>query len=168
MVVVEDLPARLGAALCAQGLRMGTAESCTGGLMASTLTDTPGSSAWFEGGVVSYDNRAKVRLLGVSEDILARHGAVSRECVEAMVCGLCATLQIPVGIAVSGIAGPSGGSPEKPVGTVWMAWSVEGRIWSQMYFFLGARKSVKEQSVLAGLEALLAFLTKNGAPCGTP
>lgn len=163
MVLVDDLPARLGAALCAQGLRMGTAESCTGGLMASTLTDTPGSSAWFEGGVVSYDNRAKVRLLGISEDILSNHGAVSQECVEAMVCGLCTVLQVPVGIAVSGIAGPSGGTPEKPVGTVWMAWSVEGRVWSRAHYFIGTRKSVKEQSVLAGLSTLEDFLTKNGA-----
>jgi nicotinamide-nucleotide amidase len=163
MILVDDLPARLGAALCAQGLRMGTAESCTGGLMASTLTDTPGSSAWFEGGVVSYDNRAKVRLLGVSEDILDGCGAVSRECVEAMVCGLCAVLCVPVGIAVSGIAGPSGGSPEKPVGTVWMAWSVQNHLWSRAYHFAGTRKSIKEQSVLAGLSVLEAFLTKNGA-----
>lgn len=160
----EHLAARLGAALSARGWRMGTAESCTGGLMASTLTDTPGSSAWFEGAVVAYDNRVKTGLLGVSGDILAGHGAVSRECVEAMVAGLCALLRVPAGIAVSGIAGPTGGSADKPVGTVWMAWSVERRIWSRMFHFAGDRATVKRRSVLAGLGELEDFLKKNGAP----
>lgn len=160
----EHLAVHLGVALSARGWRMGTAESCTGGLMASTLTDTPGSSAWFEGAVVAYDNRVKTGLLGVSGDILAGHGAVSRECVETMVAGLCSLLRVPVGIAVSGIAGPTGGSAEKPVGTVWMAWSVECRIWSRVFHFAGDRAAVKRRSVLAGLGELEAFLTKNGAP----
>lgn len=160
----EHLAARLGGLLRARGWRMSTAESCTGGLMASTLTDVPGSSEWFEGGVVAYDNRVKARLLGVPEAVLARHGAVSRECVEAMAGGLCALMRVPVGIAVSGIAGPGGGSAEKPVGTVWMAWKVDGRIWSRMFCLDGERVDIKRRSVRAGLEELAAFLTENGAP----
>lgn len=144
----------LGDVLRGRGCRMATAESCTGGLVASTLTDVSGSSEWFEGGVVAYDNRIKMRLLAVPEEVLARHGAVSRECVEAMVRGVCDLMNVPVGLAVSGIAGPGGGTPEKPVGTVWMAWRCFDRIWSRVFHFQGGRGQIKLQSVHAAIAEL--------------
>lgn len=144
----------LGASLRAGHCRMATAESCTGGLVASTLTDVAGSSEWFEGGVVAYDNRIKMRLLGVPEDVLVRHGAVSRECVEAMARGVCELMSVPVGLAISGIAGPGGGTPEKPVGTVWMAWRRFDRVWSRVFLFRGERREIKLQSVRAAIAEL--------------
>ena len=107
---VETMVARLGESLLVQGGRMATAESCTGGLVASVLTDVAGSSRWFEGAVVAYDNRVKMNLLGVPEEILIRHGAVSQACVESMANGVCALLKFPVGLVISGIAGPDGGT----------------------------------------------------------
>lgn len=150
----QEAVAALGDALRRSGWRMATAESCTGGLVASTLTDVAGSSDWFEGGVVAYDNRVKMRLLGVPEEVLARDGAVSRACVEAMVRGVCALMGVQVGVAVSGIAGPSGGTPGKPVGTVWVAWMVDDRVRSGVFLFRGSRREVKEQSVRAALLGL--------------
>ena len=145
----------LGASLRERSVRMATAESCTGGLVASTLTDVAGSSEWFEGGVVAYDNRIKMRLLGVPEDVLIRHGAVSRECVEAMADGVCELMRVPVGLAISGIAGPGGGTPEKPVGTVWMAWRSFDRVWSRVFLFRGERREIKLQSVAAAIVELV-------------
>ena len=152
---VETMVARLGDSLLIQGGRMATAESCTGGLAASTLTDVAGSSEWFEGGVVAYDNRIKMRLLAVPEDVLARHGAVSRECVEAMVRGVCELMRVPVGLSISGIAGPGGGTPAKPVGTVWMAWRRFDRVWSRAFLFQGQRREIKMQSVQAAIVELV-------------
>jgi len=134
---------------------MATAESCTGGLVASTLTDVAGSSRWFEGGVVAYDNRVKMNLLGVPEEILVRYGAVSKPCVESMVNGVCELMKVPVGLAISGIAGPDGGTPEKPVGLVWMAWRLNRRVWSREFHFQGSRRDIKAASVR---EALLGLL----------
>ena len=153
----------LGEALRAHGWRLATAESCTGGLLASTLTDVPGSSEWFEGGVVAYDNRVKICLLSVDQDLLLGHGAVSRDCVEAMVRGLCRLLDVAVGLAISGIAGPSGGSSEKPVGTVWIACSLNGRVSSKVHHFAGDRLAIKEQSALTAVAELLDRLMKKGA-----
>jgi nicotinamide-nucleotide amidase len=151
---MHDTVVVLGAYLREQGVRMATAESCTGGLTASTLTDVAGSSEWFEGGVVAYDNRVKTGLLGVPQDILVRRGAVSRDCVEAMAQGVCDLLHVPVGVAISGIAGPGGGSPEKPVGTVWIGWKRFDRVWSRGYLFQGERGAVKLQSVRAAIVGL--------------
>jgi nicotinamide-nucleotide amidase len=150
----EETVAALGDALRRRGWRMATAESCTGGLVASTLTDVAGSSDWFEGGVVAYDNRVKMRLLGVPEEVLVRDGAVSRACVEAMVRGVCGLMGVQAGVAVSGIAGPSGGTPGKPVGTVWVAWMADGRVWSSVFLFRGSRREIKGQSMLAALAGL--------------
>ena len=152
---MHDTVEALGAFLRERGVRMATAESCTGGLTASTLTDVAGSSEWFEGGVVAYDNRVKTGLLGVPQDILVSHGAVSRECVEAMAQGICDLLRVPVGVAISGIAGPGGGSPDKPVGTVWIGWKRFDRIWSRIFLFQGERSEVKLQSVRAAIAGLL-------------
>jgi len=134
---------------------MASAESCTGGLVASTLTDVSGSSRWFEGGVVAYDNRVKMNLLGVPEAILIRHGAVSQACVESMVNGVCELMDVPVGLAISGIAGPNGGTAEKPVGLVWMAWRIYRRVWSREFHFPGSRQEIKAASVR---EAILGLL----------
>ncbi len=152
---VEAMVARLGESLLIQGARMATAESCTGGLVASTVTDVPGSSRWFEGAVVAYDNRVKMNVLGVPEEILIRHGAVSQACVESMVNGVCALMKVPVGLAISGIAGPDGGTLEKPVGLVWMAWRIYHRVWSREFHFQGSRREIKVSSVR---EAFLGLL----------
>ena len=151
---LEKMVAALGQSLRSQRCRMATAESCTGGLVACTLTDVAGSSEWFEGGVVAYDNRVKMRLLGVPEEILVRHGAVSRACVESMVQGVCTLMDVPVGLAISGIAGPGGGTPDKPVGTVWVAWQSAGRVWSREFSFDGSRREIKMQSMRAAIAEL--------------
>jgi nicotinamide-nucleotide amidase len=145
----------LGDFLRQHGCRMATAESCTGGLAASALTDVAGSSEWFEGGVVAYDNRIKTRLLAVPEEVLMRHGAVSRECVEAMAQGDCELMRVPVGLAISGIAGPGGGTPAKPVGTVWMGWRRFDRVWSRAFLFQGSRREIKMQSVQEAIAELV-------------
>lgn len=159
---VERLVMILGQSLRSQGLRMATAESCTAGLVASTLTDVAGSSDWFEGGVVAYANQVKARLLSVPEDVFVRHGAVSQACVESMVRGVCQLMDAPVGLAISGIAGPGGGTLLKPVGTVWVAWEYCGRVWSRVFLFKGSRRDIKKQSAWAAIEEL-ARGYKNGA-----
>ena len=151
---LEKMVEALGESLRSQRCRMATAESCTGGLVACTLTDVAGSSEWFEGGVVAYDNRVKMRLLGVPEEVLVRHGAVSRACVESMVQGVCTLMDVPVGLAISGIAGPGGGTPDKPVGTVWVAWQSAGRVWSRDFSFDGSRREIKMQSMRAAIAEL--------------
>ncbi len=151
---LEKMVAALGQSLRSRRCRMATAESCTGGLVACTLTDVAGSSEWFEGGVVAYDNRVKMRLLGVPEEILVRHGAVSRACVESMVQGVCTLMDVPVGLAISGIAGPGGGTPDKPVGTVWVAWQSAGRVWSRDFSFDGSRREIKMHSMRAAIAEL--------------
>lgn len=155
-----DLVGALAQKLLARGLRMAAAESCTGGLVSSMLTDLPGSSFWFEGAVVAYKNRVKTGLLHVSDAVLQNHGAVSGPCVEAMVCGVCDLLDVPVGVALSGIAGPDGGSASKPVGTVWMAWLVDGRVWSKRFNFQGARYEIKVQSAREAIRGLLGAVAE--------
>lgn len=156
---VPDLPALVAAlaeALSARGERLATAESCTGGLIAAALTDRAGSSAWFERGVVSYANAAKQSLLGVPAALIEREGAVSQACAEAMVSGLLAQAPVHWAVAVTGIAGPGGGSPTKPVGTVWIAWQRQGApAQSQCHRFAGDRAAVRRQSVEQALRGLL-------------
>ena len=135
-----------------------TAESCTGGGIAKYCTDISGSSEWFEGGIVSYSNRIKTELLGVAETSLQRHGAVSETVAREMVTGLVARTQADCGIAVTGVAGPTGGSEAKPVGTVWMAWRVGNRIESRHYLFSGDRESIRNQTITQSLLQLINFL----------
>ncbi len=118
---IENLAAAVGKALLREKITLSTAESCTGGGVAAALTAIPGSSAYFKGGIVSYTNEVKHRLLGVKIDTLERYGAVSRQTVEEMACGAINALQTDVAIATSGVAGPSGGTAETPVGTIWIA-----------------------------------------------
>ena len=152
----DRLVERLAAALLARGEWLATAESCTGGLIAKQLTDLAGSSGWFERGLVSYSNLAKMELLAVPDEVLAEHGAVSGECATAMARGLLRAAPVDWGVAVTGIAGPGGGTPEKPVGTVWIAWSRRGHApEAHRFFFEGSRESVRTQTAQAALEGLL-------------
>lgn len=143
-------------------LFMCTAESCTGGLIAASCTGRSGSSEWFKGGIVSYSNEMKMHLLGVPEKTLVEHGAVSIPVVEAMAAGALKACEAQAAIAVSGIAGPSGGSAEKPVGTVCIAVAVQAgsqlTVSSQTQLFKGQRGDVREQAVLHGIMALRDLL----------
>lgn len=154
---LEKLAERLGNRLLEQGAAVAVAESCTGGWVAQTLTAIAGSSAWFDRGFVTYSNAAKSDMLGVAETTLARHGAVSEATARAMAQGALEHSLADWTLAITGIAGPSGGSPDKPVGTVCFAWaSRDGGCEAQTRFFSGDRTAVREQSVRHALSGLLA------------
>lgn len=160
---LDALAARLGKVLLARGLRLVTAESCTGGWVAKVVTDIAGSSDWFDRGFVTYSNAAKEDMLGVCGETLAQHGAVSEPVVLEMAAGALRHSQAQVAVAVSGIAGPGGGSGDKPVGTVWFAWSIPGApAWAQRLQFAGERDEVRHQAVRVALEALLERLADRG------
>ena len=152
------LSERLRQICLARRMSVTTAESCTGGGVARAITDIAGSSGYFETGYVTYSNDAKTRLLGVSEATLATHGAVSRETVIAMVVGACHKSGADVGVAISGIAGPGGGSAEKPVGTVWVAWGNAQAQRAECQRFEGDRLAVREQAVRTALQGLVHWL----------
>ncbi|HKT42388.1 MAG TPA: CinA family protein [Rhodanobacteraceae bacterium] len=146
--------------LRASGGMLATAESCTGGWIAKACTDLAGSSEWFESAAVTYSNRAKQALLGVTSDTLEKRGAVSRECALEMVAGALLRFEATVAVAVTGIAGPTGGTPEKPVGTVWIAWQRRGgeaRV--ERFGFDGNRDAVRRQAVAAALAGIRKILT---------
>lgn len=146
---------QLAESLRARGQWLATAESCTGGLIAAALTALPGASAWFDRGVVSYANRAKQDLLDVPEALLAAHGAVSGEVALAMAEGLRRRAGVDWTLAVTGIAGPDGGSPQKPVGTVWIAWAgPEGPAAAERFFFSGDREQIRKQAAESALDGL--------------
>jgi len=156
---LDKLAAELGRRLSTSGLVLATAESCTAGWIAKVATDIPGSSAWFDRGFVSYSDAAKRQMLGVSPDSLEAYGAVSAEVVEEMVRGALTNSDAQVGVAVSGIAGPDGGSEEKPVGTVFFAWAARGHEpLIQRLQFAGDREEVRHQTVRVALEGLLELL----------
>ncbi|MGQ0585796.1 MAG: CinA family protein [Gammaproteobacteria bacterium] len=149
----------LGRRLTEKGQFLAVAESCTGGLIAKRVTDIAGSSGWFERGLVVYSNQAKQDLLGISLDLLAQFGAVSRECAEAMARGLLVMTPAHWAVAVTGIAGPGGGSPEKPVGLVWVAWEQRGgKVESEALQLAGTREQVRTAAAQAALLGLLARL----------
>lgn len=148
----------IAALLLDRGEWLATAESCTGGLIATLCTDLAGSSAWFERGIVSYSNAAKQALLGVDETTLKTHGAVSEATVLAMAKGLLERAPVQHAIAVSGIAGPGGGTEEKPVGTVWIAWSSAAGAEAKLHRFDGDRAAIRVQAAEAALQGLLARL----------
>lgn len=149
----------LAQALRQQGRCMATAESCTGGLIAGACTSLSGSSDWFERGFVTYSNAAKTDMLGVPPAVIAEHGAVSEATALAMARGALAHSRAHCALAVTGVAGPLGGSPEKPVGTVWLAWALasvdEVRAEAALQFFPGDRQSVRHATVNAALAGLL-------------
>lgn len=155
---LRDLALRLGRTLKDKGWMLAAAESCTGGLVSSLITDIPGASAWFAGAVVSYTNAAKRNILGVPQSVLEERGAVSRETVLAMARGARGIFQADVGLAVSGIAGPEGGTPQKPVGTVWMAWDGPFGQEAKRYRFSGDRLDIKGKTALTALEMLFTLI----------
>lgn len=159
----ETLVERLAALLSARRDVVAFAESCTGGLIAKLATDLAGSSRWFERGLVTYSNTAKRELLGVPESVLKTEGAVSEACVRAMVEGLMQRSPAHWGVAVTGIAGPDGGSPGRPVGTVWMAWARRGgAVQSQCFRFDGDRAAVRQQTAVTALAGLVQRLQDAG------
>lgn len=152
---ITHLAGQLGQALHARQLQVATAESCTGGGIAEAITRIAGSSQWFEAGYVTYSSRQKTRQLGVPQALLDGVGAVSREVVEAMARGAREHSGAQLAVAVSGIAGPDGGSPATPVGTVWLAWQANECSFSCRCRFAGDRQAVREQTVIRALEGLL-------------
>ena len=158
--------ALVNAALCEQlaqalGLRgwsLATAESCTGGMIAAACTDLSGSSAWFERGFVTYSNAAKTECLGVDAALIAEHGAVSEPVVRAMASGAVAHSRADVAVAVTGVAGPTGGSAAKPVGMVWFGWCVRGEVLSEVQHFAGGRAAIRAATVEHALRLLLRHL----------
>lgn len=159
MPVSEDeltaLAARLGEALKQRGESVSTAESCTGGGIAEAITRIPGSSSWFEAGYVTYSNRQKTAQLAVPAELFQQVGAVSREVVQAMVRGAQQGSGARFAVAVSGVAGPDGGSPEKPVGTVWLAWGDGAEVEAVCRQFAGDRLTVRRQAVAEALQGLI-------------
>ena len=151
-----ELSEKVGAMLKARRLMLAAAESCTGGWIGQALTMVPGSSAWFDRGFVTYTNQAKQQMLGVSAETLKRFGAVSENVVREMAAGALSRSQAQIAVAVSGIAGPDGGSADKPVGTVCVAWAgADGLGNEQQFRFAGDRDAVRRQSVIAALEGVL-------------
>lgn len=152
------LATRLGEQLTNRQEMLATAESCTGGWIAKEITDIPGSSAWFDRGFVTYSNAAKQQMVGVSKQTLLAHGAVSEATVREMALGALTNSAASLSVAVSGVAGPGGGTPEKPVGTVWLAWAVKGgKLLTECQLFGGDRAAVRHQTVEQALRGLLAL-----------
>ena len=155
---MADVTSRLADRLMSLEWMMATAESCTGGLIAAHCTDLPGSSRWFERGFVTYSNAAKTHLLGVQPDVIAAEGAVSETVARAMALGAFYRTPARVSVAVTGIAGPDGGSADKPVGTVWLAWCIDGQVHAERQNFGGDRQSVRQATVAWALQGLLERL----------
>lgn len=158
--VTEALCALLAEALLKKGFKLVTAESCTGGMIAAACTDLAGSSAWFERGFVTYSNDAKTELLGVEERVLRRAGAVCGPVAQAMAEGALAHSRAEVAVAVTGVAGPTGGSPAKPVGTVWFGFALPGQVVTEKCHFEGDRAAVRQATVRHALNRLLALLSQ--------
>ena len=158
MEIVVTNTEQLAQLLLHRGWMLATAESCTGGLIAAACTELAGSSNWFERGFVSYSNEAKTELLGVQAETLAAHGAVSEAVVREMVEGAVSRSRARVGVAVTGVAGPSGGSQDKPVGTVWFGFRVDGELTSETVRFPGDRAAVRAATVQHALDGLVQRL----------
>ncbi|NDY56617.1 CinA family protein [Desulfovibrio sulfodismutans] len=158
LAAAQAIVPRLAALLSDGGLTLSTAESCTGGLIGHILTNQPGASDWCLGGVVAYANSVKTGLLGVPAATLASAGAVSKETVLAMAEGVRKATGSACAVAVSGIAGPEGGTPDKPVGTVWMAFAMPDATDAQCFQFTGSREEIKAKTAAAALGNLLARL----------
>ncbi len=160
----QDTPARVAVVaelLLKKGWLLSTAESCTGGLIAAACTELAGSSAWFERGFITYSNAAKTEVLGVDAALIDAHGAVSEPVARAMAVGAIArSAPSRAAIAVTGIAGPTGGTPEKPVGTVWFGWSVDGQLRTERRRFDGDRATVRAATVHYALQTLADLLAR--------
>ena len=153
-VVLQNLAERLSSL----NWMLATAESCTGGMIAARCTDLAGSSIWFDRGFVTYSNAAKSEMLGVLPELITMQGAVSEAVARAMAWGAICHSHAQVSVAVTGIAGPSGGTLEKPVGTVWLAWAVQGQISAQVMHFEGDRQHIRECTTLCALKGVLDLL----------
>lgn len=161
---MHDLAVKVGQALAVVGMTAATAESCTGGGVAAAITEVPGSSSWFVGGLVTYTNAAKQALLGVRGETLAHYSAVSEHTVIEMAEGGLARTGADICVAVSGVAGPGGGSRETPVGTVWLAWAMgQQPTRTCLSLFQGDRQAVREQAVKQALEGILVALSERPA-----
>lgn len=159
MQAFKESTEKLAQLMLDRNWRMATVESCTGGWIAQSLTSLSGSSDWFDCGLVTYSNRAKERFAGVSQELIAAHGAVSAEVALAMAAGTRSRIDVEVAVAVTGIAGPSGGSEQKPVGTVYIAWEIAGRDpLVERFHFHGDREAVRRQSVATAIEELINCL----------
>jgi len=159
--MIENIEQLIGDKLRERGWRLAVAESCTGGLIGHRITNNSGSSTYYLGSVTAYAYRAKVRLLGVSWDTLEDHGAVSEEAVEEMALGVRHALAADIGLSVSGIAGPTGGTPEKPVGYTWIGLSTPEGIWTLQHNAEGDRIENKQEVAQTALEFLYKFLTND-------
>lgn len=160
--VMMDLSQRVGQALAQRNATVTTAESCTGGWIAKTLTDIAGSSAWFEQGFVTYSNEAKQKMIGVSSHTLENHGAVSEAVVREMALGARLAAEADFALSVSGIAGPDGGSEAKPVGTVWFGFAdKQGQVVACVQRFSGDREAVRYQATQYALQYLWEHFLKN-------
>lgn len=156
----HTLVTEVGQALVAHNAMIVTAESCTGGMIAEALTEVAGSTAWFDRAYVTYSYESKKEMLGVNATTVQKYGAVSQECVEEMAVGALQLSHAKVSVSCSGIAGPGGGSPDKPVGTVWIAWAMQGKeaVVSQRFQFKGDRQAVREQTTEAALMGVMKIL----------
>ncbi|RJX31307.1 MAG: CinA family protein [Oxalobacter sp.] len=155
---ILDLATQVGKTLREKGLMLATAESCTGGGVAQAITEIPGSSEWFDGGFIAYSNACKTEMLSVVAAEIAKYGAVSEEIASAMASGALANTQADVAIATTGIAGPTGAVPGKPVGTVCIACAANNRMYSDRNVFSGDRQAVRQQTIVHVLQTLLKFL----------
>ncbi len=156
----KPLEVTVGELLLQYGLWLAAAESCTGGLISHLITNVAGSSNYYLGGVTAYSNQVKMRMLGVSRDTLEHHGAVSEATVLEMARGIRKAMGADIGISISGIAGPTGGTPDKPVGTVWIGLSSARGEYARHFLWSGDRLAVKEQSAQAALKMLVEHLHK--------
>ncbi len=162
--VIASASKLLGAALSVSGKTLAVAESCTGGLLGGAITSIPGSSLYFSGGVVAYGNSAKISLLSVPPDLIAARGAVSRDVALAMADGVLSLFRADLGVAVTGVAGPGGGSRGKPVGTVWVAVVARGGVrYAHRFRFPGGREAVRRETVRASLGAAIDVLRSEAA-----
>ena len=157
-LLARDLPGLVADLMLKKGWLLATAESCTGGMISAACTDLAGSSNWFERGFVTYSNAAKTELLGVDAALIVAHGAVSEEVVQAMAAGAIARSRGQVAVAVTGVAGPTGGSRAKPVGTVWFGFMLDGRLSSEVQHFDGDRAAVRLATVQHALQRLVQLL----------
>ena len=155
---MHTLPALVANLMLKNGLFLATAESCTGGMIAAACTDLAGSSTWFERGFVTYSNAAKTEMLGVDAALIDQYGAVSEAVVRAMAAGALAHSHAQVAVAVTGVAGPGGGSAEKPVGTVWLGFALAGQVHAERQHFPGDRAVVRAATVQHALRRLTELL----------
>lgn len=161
VMLIEAMATQLGALLADQNKKVVTAESCTGGWVSQAITQVAGSSGWFDRAYVTYSNDAKREMLSVKQRTLTKFGAVSRETVEEMAIGALKKSSADFAVAISGIAGPDGGTEEKPVGTVWLAWNIAGEVESSLAVLPGCRRDVRAAAVTLALQGLLVRIRKS-------